>query len=337
MIGGTKLAGPGSGVEGGWVGAALGARGTRGVVIVRSQALAAVCASAMSLLGAVAARGDPAGFAFLEVPAGARASALGGAFAASAEGVEAAFWNPAGLAATRGVEITASHYEFIQHLRHAQFGVAGALFGGGLAGTLRAMYSEPITERDAAGNATGTFGAHDLEFGLAYGRPLGGGLRVGGSAQIVRERIAQLAATTWALGGGATWEPRVPRLRLALSLHNLGPHAAYTLDGIRGRPVALPAALQAGVAYALETGGLDLRGALEARATRGRAGVAMLGMELGHASGTALRGGLRLNDDAAGFSVGAGYATPALHLDYAFVPFRLELGDTHRLSLSAWF
>jgi hypothetical protein len=263
---------------------------------------------------------------------------MGGAYASLGEGVDAAFWNPAGLAAIHGIQLTASHYEFLEHLRHAQFGVAGKLLGGGVATTLRALYSEPVTERDALGNETGTFGAHDLEFAFAYGGAVSPRLRLGGTAQIVRERISDFSATTWAVGGGATWDlPALPRLRTSLSVHNLGPAGAYTFDGARGEPVPLPTAVQAGVSYGISGAGLDMRAALETRLTRGRTGVAMLGAELGHVSGAAIRAGFRVNDETTNFSVGAGYATEGLKLDYAFVPYRLELGETHRISLSAQF
>ncbi len=304
---------------------------------VRSILRAVAGAAALALMGETV-HADPPGFAFLEVPAGARASAMGGAYASIGEGVEAAFWNPAGLAAVHGIQISVSHDEFLDNLRHDQVGVAGKLLGGGVAATLRAMYSEPITERDDLGNAIGTFGAHDLEFALAYGGVLRPGLRWGGSAQAVRERIADFAATTWAVGGGATWDPaRWPRLRASLSVHNLGPVAAYTFDGERGQPVPLPMAVQGGLSYGWTAGGLNLRSALETRVTRGRAGIGMIGAELAHTSGAALRAGFRVNDQASNFSVGAGYATEGLHLDYAFVPYRLELGETHRVSLSAQF
>jgi hypothetical protein len=284
------------------------------------------------------AAADPSGFAFLEVPAGARASAMGGAYASVGEGVEAAFWNPAGLAAVHGFQITASHYEFLEHLRHAQFGMAGKLWGGGVAGTVRALYSEPITERDALGNETGTFGSHDLEFAFAYATNMRPGLRAGGTAQVVRERLSDFSATTWAIGGGLTWDPAsLPRLRTSLSVHNLGPSAHYNFDGVKGSPVSLPAAVQAGVSYSIPVGSLDLRGALESRMTQGRSGIGMLGAELGHVSGAALRAGFRMNDEATNFSIGAGYATEALRFDYAFVPYRLEIGETHRLSLTAQF
>jgi hypothetical protein len=69
----------------------------------------------------------------------------------------------------------------------------------------------------------------------------------------------------------------------------------------------------------------------------------MLGVELATAGGAngagaaALRGGLRVNDDASSFSLGAGYTLGGLRLDYAFVPLKLDLGDTHRISFTAQF
>jgi hypothetical protein len=294
--------------------------------------------SLLLLLLSSPAAADPPGFVFLEVPAGARASALGGAFASRADGVEAAFWNPAGLAATTKLEITGSHVEFYQQLRHDQFAFARPLWGGGVALALRAMYSEPIVARDELGNETGTFGGHDLEFSAAYGASMGGAWRAGGSFQVVRERIDESSATTWAVGGGVTWEPAAP-LRLSLSAHNLGPSAHFKLDdGLPGEAVALPAAVQAGASYAVPVGGaFDLRGSLEARATRGRNAVAMVGGELAHATGAAVRLGFRANDDAANLAFGVGYALSALQLDYAYVPGLLDLGDTHRFTFSAAF
>src|SRR5207247_2195357 len=103
-------------------------------------------------------------------------------------------------------------------------------------------------------------------------------------------------------------------------------------------PVSLPAALQAGASYGRAVGSrVDLRGALEGRLTRGRNGMALIGAELSGPAGAALRLGLRVNDSASDFTVGAGYSARAVRLDYAFVPMRFELGDTHRFSFSARF
>src|SRR5262245_3075460 len=143
------------------------------------------------LLGArtLPASADPPGFAFLEVPSGARAAALGGAYAALGEGVEAMFWNPAGLAAVEKIEVGGTHTEYLQSLRHEGFAGAAKLWGGGLGASVRALYTEPIAQRDDLGNEIGTFGAHDLEFKAAWGMQSGEHLRWGLSAQVVEERI----------------------------------------------------------------------------------------------------------------------------------------------------
>jgi len=289
-------------------------------------------------LAAPAAAQQP-GFAFLEVPGGARAAALGGAYASVARGAEAAFWNPAGLAKFDGTQLSATHTETYEHLRHEQVALAGRLLGGGLATSLRAMYSEPIPERDEFGNLTGSFGAHDLEFLLGYGRATAGGASYGLTAQIVRERIADLAATTWAMGAGAAWDLGIlPGARASVSLHNVGPSGHYLIDGEQGQPVRLPTALQLGVSLAHATFE-NLTGllAIEGRATRGRRALLSVGGELESPVGAALRFGLRSGDDVATWSAGAGWKSGALHVDYAFIPSRLELDDTHRFSLSADF
>ena len=108
----------------------------------------AVAALMLALIASAPATADPSAFAFLEVPAGARASALGGAFVAGAEGAEAAFWNPAGLASLERIQITGSHHELYQNLRHDQVAIAGRWLGGGIAGSVRALYSDPIEQRD---------------------------------------------------------------------------------------------------------------------------------------------------------------------------------------------
>ena len=281
----------------------------------------------------------PPGFAFLEIPGGARASAMGGAYASIAAGADAAFWNPAGLDATHGTEITASHYELYQKLRNEQFAVAGRWFDCGVSGSVRALYSEPIEQRDEIGNLTGSFGVDDLEFALGVGRKVAPGLTAGGSFSLVRERIANLAAGTFAFGAGITYEPAPwPDVRLSMSAQNLGPSAAYDIDGEQGAPVKLPAGVQGGVSYRVALGGgYRMVGAFESRMTRRRSGLAMLGGELAGAKGAALRVGFRLDDSNATFGVGAGYATGLLRFDYGYVPSGLDLGDTHRFSLSAQF
>jgi hypothetical protein len=292
-----------------------------------------------ALAAAAPALADPAGFAFLKVPAGARASGLSGAYASLADGTEGIFWNPAALEGVKGIQVIGSHYEYLEKLRHDQFAVGWRMLGGGVAASVRALYSEPIEERDALGNLIGTFGSHDLQFALGYGRQIAPGLRFGATGEAVRERIADEAAMTFAASAGTTWEPaRLAGVRLSASVNDLGPAAHYQIGGSSGDPVRLPSAVQLGASYARPfTDGFAIRGALESRMIAGQGGIESVGAELAHLSGAAVRAGLSVGDTESSFSVGAGWAVQSLRLDYAFVPFKNELGDTHRLSFAAQF
>jgi hypothetical protein len=288
------------------------------------------------------AAAEPPGFAFLEVPGGARAASMGGAYASLARGAEAAFWNPAGLGQFDGSQVTATHTETYDHLRNDQAALAGRFFGGGIVGSVRALYSEPITERDDLGNETGSFGSHDLEFLVGYGHHLANGMSLGMSTQVVRERIADLGATTWAVNAGGTYDIHdfrwLPEGRVSLSVHNLGRNAHYFFDGEDGAPVKLPTAVQAGLSIGHATfQNLTARLAVEGRTTNGRSPIVAVGGELDSAVGAAIRFGYRAGDDVATWSTGAGWRTGGLRIDYAFVPSKLDLEDTHRFSLTAQF
>jgi hypothetical protein len=141
------------------------------------------------------------------------------------------------------------------------------------------------------------------------------------------------------MGAGVGYDPaRWPSLKLGLSVDHLGPAAHYDFPDGPGQDIPLPAAMQAGATYSFGLpGAMGLGTSLEARATRGRAAVGMAGAELTHPSGAAVRLGVRVNDPASSVSMGAGYGSRGFHLDYAFVPYRLDLGDTHRISFTARF
>jgi hypothetical protein len=299
----------------------------------------AACSIGLALFVASAAAAAPPGFAFLEVPAGARAAALGGAYASLASGADAVFWNPAGIAGMRRLEVAGGHAELFEKLRHDYFTLGGPMWGGAMSGSIRALYTEPIDERDEFGNLVGSFGAHDLELALGYARTLTGGLSLGGTASVIRERISNLSAQTYAFGFGAGWTPeRWSGLRVAVTAQNLGPSASYEIDGIKGEPVSLPAAVQTGVSYTTAVGSrLHLAGAVEGRGTMGRTGLGMVGAELTDASGAALRIGTRVNDDVSSVSFGAGFVQRGYALDYAFVPLRDDLGDTQRFAFRITF
>ena len=65
------------------------------------------------------------GFQFLKIGQGARAVAMGDAYTAVADDINAIFWNPAGLTGVRGTAWTANYTKWL-------VGLGGLLSGGGL-------------------------------------------------------------------------------------------------------------------------------------------------------------------------------------------------------------
>ena len=202
---------------------------------------------------------------------------------------------------------------------------------------MRAAHTEPIEERDDLGNLIGSFGAHDLEFALGYARSVGGEISWGASAQLLRERISNLSATTYrvqprgGMGPGVFGPARVGER----AQHGAG---ALTIDDIAGRPVRLPTALQTGVAAPASPRVIASgHSALEAASRAGVIGDADRRRSRPIAVARRSASGVRVNDSASTMSFGAGYAFPSLRLDYAFVPMNSDLGDTHRFAFSTRF
>jgi hypothetical protein len=78
-------------------------------------------------------------------------------------------------------------------------------------------------------------------------------------------------------------------------------------------------------------------GAVETRVTQGRNALGLAGAELSDSRGASLRLGMRVNDTSSFASFGAGYALTSFAFDYAFVPLKEDLGDTHRFSFRTRF
>jgi hypothetical protein len=293
--------------------------------------------------------GTTTGFAFLNLPAGARAAALGGAYVALADDATALYWNPAGIASASDLDtppspgssglVTAVHHESILHLRQEFLGAVYRRDGDGLSLALNAHYSESIEERDALGNLTGSFGADDLAVSVGYARSPSSRLRVGGSVAWVREALGGTGASAASLSTGVLYAPRGGTgLTLGAAIRNLGPSASFRApDGTEGESVPQPLTVAAGAAWSSATASLGWTVTSEVLKLRGDDAEARLGVEVRPATALALRAGWMLGQDAADLTAGAGLATGRWAFDYAFVPYHDDLGSSHRASLGARF
>lgn len=292
-----------------------------------------------------ASRGTAAG-EFLNLGAGARAAAMGGAYAAVADDANAVYWNPAAMTRVARRSLTLMHaavlnsgsYEFGAFVDDE--GPRVGAFGFGV------QYFVPgrIVQTSEAGAYLGNIIPYDMAFTWSYAHELAG-WSLGGSAKVVDSRIIN-SASAGALDLGVL-SPALAgdRLRLAFTATNLGGDTmVFDQTGAK-----LPLALRAGAAYRLLPA---LLLSADAAFPRSDNPYAALGVEyrIADESGGRFderrwrfdaRGGFSTQtlgsvDGLTGVSMGFGIARGRAGVDYAFAPYG-GLGQMHRLSLTCSF
>jgi hypothetical protein len=279
--------------------------------------------------GLAADPGDT-GLAFLKIGVGARAAAMGEAYAAVAQDPTAMYWNPAGIANAPDLDFHASHNEWISDVRYEYVGVVQGMRGHALGAHVSLLHMGELEGRDATGQFTESFRAYDFSAGLTYGRRVLRTVEVGITGKLLYERIQDFTATGFAADLGVRYRTPLRGLTVAATATNLGPEMKFEEESF-----TLPASARIGAAYrsrALLSGFVlasDVRFPNDAD-VRGH-----LGAELWVHEMIALRGGAKLNYDEELGTLGFGVKFREYEFDYAFVPFSdtSELGDTHRFSV----
>lgn len=287
--------------------------------------------------GSAAAAGTSSA-AFLRIGWGARPAAMGDAFTAAADDVDALYWNPAGLNQIKRLQQTFGHNNWLDGLNaeHAAFALRRdpkSVIGAGV-GFL--SYGD-IERGNKFGFTEGFYSASDMSLLFSYARQLKPRLAVGGTFKIIRERIESDTAQSFALDAGAQYDYS-PKLKLGATLKNLG--TGLTLSKTSG---SLPMALRAGAAYQYRKDLLltsDVSLAFDDALSLHFGGeylypTMVKGVRL------ALRAGFKTSSlgylgALSGLSLGFGLEKGGLGLDYALSPYG-DFGMAHRLSLKIKF
>ena len=329
----------------------------------------ATAAIALSSLAASAQSGTAAA-EFLNVPIGARATAMGGAFGATASDGTALYWNPAGLSRLDGTTAT---FEYAQWYVGADVNFASIAaptpFGTVAVGVSALTYDDMdvITETGNRQEPTGeTFSAGSYAISLAYARALTDRFAMGGTVKVVREQIANSGATGVAFDIGTLFETPFQGVRLGAAISNFGSKMAISgsdlnipfdpLPGQSGNNNAvpgrvttdafdLPLTMRVGLATEVfEQAGTRVTVAVDALSPSAASQHVNVGAEVGLLGGLIqLRGGaqeLFLEGSTRSYTAGAGlrYGFGQLNLaaDYAY-----EAADyfdgVHRLSVGLRF
>ena len=280
-----------------------------------------------------AAQADaPNGLAFLKISTDVRSAALGETGVVSGNPSAASFFNPALAALSKRPFASFSHHRWIQdtqlnflHFQYPAFlNIGVSILSTGVEGIeVRPVPSpQPVDMIDS----------RDLMFSLNLARSLSPYFHLGLGVKYIHEHIFYKDTEGFALDLGMLYQ-MVPRLTLGASLVNIGKMSPM-LDE---RP-QLPLTARIGAAYSLP---LDNAGEvmfavsgiyIKEEEWRGNLGCEYQPFEL-----IALRGGYLFNYDERDFTAGIGVKWENFDFDFAYVPFKSDLGSTQRFGLTIEF
>ena len=170
---------------------------------------------------------------FLMLGAGARGAALGGAYAALANDVEALYWNPAGAALMERPGVTLATYTYLADTRYSWAGLAfpmgsGARAIGVQAGTF-GFSDQPVYTVEAPEGDGRTYSVAQTFVGLTYAQNFSDRFSAGVTGKFISDRLGQTSGTAFAVDFGTNFHAQVGArpIRASFIIQNLGSTLAH--------------------------------------------------------------------------------------------------------------
>ncbi len=189
------------------------------------------------LYGGDSSKRGTAGAVELLMPVGARGIAMSGAVLADASGVDALYWNPAGLAlgvGTSGVQAMFSHTNYIADINVDYFAFGLGLGDiGSLGLNLKSIGFGDIlqTSEDFPDGTGATFSPNYITLGLSYSKELTDRISIGFTGKLISESIVRTSATGFAFDAGVIYtvgaNSVLKGLKFGVTLKNIGPEMQY--------------------------------------------------------------------------------------------------------------
>lgn len=215
-----------------------------------------------------------AGAQELRIPVGARGTAMGGAVVADAHGMEAIYWNPAGLANLGGTEAMFSHQPYIADIDINFVGIGTYIEDFGTLAIAAKIVSIGDMEEttDAFPDGTGRIYSPTLSvLSLSYSRILTNKVSFGITGKFIHEDVFEVSANGIAFDIGFIYNPGWQGVSVGIAIRNYGPEMRfsgsgfnYPLEGRQGAPQSskfdLPSSFNLGVDYDFIQSGKNVAG-----------------------------------------------------------------------------
>lgn len=271
------------------------------------------------------------GAALLKVDATARPAGMGGAFVSIDGDARSPIYNPAAAVGSGGFQVSLGHTEYWEDIR-LETGVFTKsvapkwwLHGGIRYGTVDNIEAREI----ASSEPTSLFDANDVSFKLGLAYMLTPRVAIGASGGWIMEKIEAYRGSSFNLDLGL-WARLRDNVTLGASVTQLGGDLELSADGkgVSGE-VPLPTIYRVGGSYAYDR----YLGAADVVIIDDEAHAHLGAEAMIHEMLTA-RAGYMTGYDSKSFTFGVSFTKRQVAVDYAFVPFSENLGNSHLFNLT---
>lgn len=171
---------------------------------------------------------------FLLLAPSARGMALGGAFAALATDVSAAYYNPGGLAQMTHSGVMASTMDYAAGTKYA-WGAIGVPFGGGaravgIAVSNFGFSNQPVyTADDPQGTAGNVYSVSETAIGLTYAQQFSDRFSAGITAKFINDELGGTSGNAFAVDFGTSFHTLIGGrpIRASFVVENLGTNLGH--------------------------------------------------------------------------------------------------------------
>ena len=175
---------------------------------------------------------------FLLLGAGARGTALGGAFAALTTDVTALYYNPGGLAQIPRPALMISTYSYVAATRYTWVGLALPMGGGaraiGLSAGSFGFSEQPVYTLENPDGTGETYSVAETFLAATYSQNFSDRFSAGFSAKLISDKLGATAATGFALDFGTNFHAMIGDrpIRSAFVIQNLGTNLRHDGSGL---------------------------------------------------------------------------------------------------------
>jgi hypothetical protein len=283
----------------------------------------------ISLPAFLFSQGSSRGVVSLKLPITPISASTGESFVADPAAFQSLGLNPANLASHKSYGVMFSHTEWFQDTRTELLSLAAPLKLGTIAFSIANTSVDGIEVREVPGPALGTFNYQSASFQILYAVEISQSICIGIAPKYLYEKIYVDEATGYSIDAGILYQPSLNGIILGCSLTGLGSLGAFHFE-----QTDLPSQIRLGGTYSFLIQEFSFRTALAFSSELGTSLHHLhLGGEATYDNTMTLRFGYATGYDIRGFSAGIGIRYNIAVVDYAYIPFSLQTGNAHIISI----